>query len=170
MMLGLSLPAFTLLHVLISLVAIVAGLAVAAGMLAARRMPGWTILFLATTILTSVTGFMFPFERVLPSHIVGALSLAILAIACFALYARQLAGAWRGTYVIAALVALWLNVFVLVAQAFLKIGALHALAPTQNEPVFLVTQGVVALAFVVLGVRVFRAFHPAPATGTLRMA
>jgi hypothetical protein len=170
MLLGMSLSAFTLLHVLISLIGIVTGLVVALGMLQSRRMPGWTALFLASTVATSVTGFLFPAQRVLPSHIVGALSLLILAVALFALYGRQLAGAWRGTYVVTALAALYLNVFVLIVQGFVKVGPLHALAPTQSEPAFVVAQCVALVLFVVIGYRAFRAFRPAAAPAGLRTA
>jgi hypothetical protein len=168
MLLGMSLPAFTLLHVIISLLAIAAGFVVVAGMMRAQRMPGWTAFFLITTILTSVTGFLFPFEKILPSHVVGIVSLVILAAALLALYGFRLAGAWRGTYVIAAVVALWFNVFVLIAQAFLKIGPLRALAPTQSDPAFLVAQGAGLVLLVVLGIRAFRGFHPDGALGGLR--
>lgn len=170
MVLGMSLSAFTLLHVVISLMAIVAGLAVAVGMIGGKGMRGWTAFFLATTFLTSATGFLFPFERVLPSHVVGAVSIVVLVLAAFALYVRRLSGAWRGTYVIAALVALWFNVFVLVAQAFLKIAPLHALAPTGSEPAFLGAQAAVLVAFVVLGVRAFRGFHPPAPRGMVPAA
>src|ERR1700749_2059293 len=94
MMLGLSLQAFTMLHVIISLIGIVSGLVVLFGLLKSQSMPGLTAIFLLTTILTNVTGFMFPFEKLLPSHIIAALSLVLLAIACFALYGQELAGAW----------------------------------------------------------------------------
>src|SRR5262245_47833287 len=119
MMLGLSLSAFTALHVVISLIAIVAGLVVMFGMLGMNYPGGSTAIFLLFTILTSVTGFGFPFEKLLPSHMIGILSLVLLAIACIALYAMRLAGAWRGIYVVTALLSLYLNVFVLVVQSFL---------------------------------------------------
>lgn len=170
MVIGLSLSTFTLLHVAISLIAIGAGFVVAVAMLAGRAVPGWTAFFLGTTLLTSVTGFLFPFEHVLPSHVVGAISIAVLAIAAFALYGGHLSGVWRGTYVVTALVALWFNVFVLIVQAFLKVGPLHALAPTGSEPAFIAVQAVGLVTFVVLGVRAFRAFHPAAGSGALRVA
>jgi len=137
-------------HTLISLVGISSGLVVAYGLLSAKRLDGWTKVFLWTTVMTSVTGFMLPADRILPSHIVGAISLVVLAIAFYALYDRQLAGAWRRTYVISAMTALYLNVFVLVVQLFLKVPALKALAPTQEEPPFALAQGVVLLLFLVL--------------------
>jgi hypothetical protein len=162
-MLGLSLSAVTAIHVIISLIAIVAGLTVMFGMLGSRPMPGLTAIFLVFTILTSITGFMFPFERLLPSHIIGILSLVLLAVACFALYGMQLEGAWRRIYVLTALLALYLNVFVLAIQGFLKIPALHALAPGNppNGPSFAVVQGLVFLFFAVMIVGVWRRYRPA---------
>lgn len=160
MILGMSLSTFTLLHVIISLVAIVAGIVVVLGMLGSNRLPGTTALFLATTVLTSVTGFFFPFTRLLPSHVVGVISLVILAIAIVALYFCRLAGAWRWIYVSTAVLALYLNVFVLVVQAFQKISFLKPLAPTQSEPPFIAAQGVTLLIFIVLGVLAVRSFHP----------
>jgi hypothetical protein len=126
-------------------------------------MPGMTALFLLTTILTSATGFLFPFEKLLPSHMVGILSLVLLAIACIALYAMNLAGAWRWIYALTAMAALYLNVFVLVIQSFLKIGPLHALAPSvpPSEPPFAVIQGIVLLFFVVAIIGAVRRFRPA---------
>jgi len=160
MVLGMSLSSFTLLHVVISLVGIGAGLIVLFGMFGSHRLPGWTALFLATTVLTSVTGYFFPVDRILPSHIVGAISLVILAVALFALYSRHAMGSWRWIYVATATLALYLNVFVAVAQAFLKVPSLHALAPTQAEPPFAIAQGAVLLVFIVLGVVAIRRFHP----------
>jgi len=163
MVLGMSLANFTLLHVVISLVGVAVGLIAMAGMLASRPLPGWTALFLATTILTSVTGFFFPVEKLLPSHIIGILSLVLLAIACLALYGRKLSGAWRWIYVVTALASLYLNVFVMVIQSFLKIGPLHALAPSvpPSEPPFAIVQGIVLIAFVVAGIFALKKFHPA---------
>ena len=162
MILGMSLSAFTELHVVISLIGIVTGLIVVAGMLKSRWMDGWTALFLVTTILTSATGFLFPFTKLLPSHIVGIISLVILAIAVIARYVGHAAGAWRWIYVATALFALYLNVFVLVVQGFLKVPALKALAPQGNEPPFVVAQGVVLVIFIVLFVAAVRAFRPPP--------
>jgi hypothetical protein len=164
MVLGMSLATFTLLHVLISLVGIVAGLVAMVGLLKSNTMPGWTAIFLITTILTSVTGFLFPFEKLLPSHIIGILSLVLLAIACFALYGQKLAGPWRWVYVVTAMLSLYFNVFVLIIQSFLKIGPLHALAPG-NPPAglsFAVVQGVVLLFFVVVTIMAIRKFRPMP--------
>ena len=160
MILGLSIAAFTKLHVAISLIGIVSGLVVLYGMLGAQRMPGWTALFLVTTVLTSVTAFMFPAVTVTPAAIFGAISLAVLALALLALYVFHASGVWRWIYVVTALLALYLNVFVLVVQAFQKIAVLHPLAPTGSEPPFLVSQAVVLLIFVVLGILAVRSFHP----------
>jgi len=163
MMLGLSLSAFTTLHVIISLIAIVAGLIVMFGMLGSNRMAGITAIFLLFTILTSVTGFMFPFNGVTPGILIGILSCILLAIACLALYGMHLAGAWRWIYLLTALVSLYLNVFVLVIQSFLKIPPLHELAPG-NPPAgaaFAAVQGIVLVFFAVMIVRLWRRFHPA---------
>lgn len=150
MILGMTTSTFTLLHVVISLIGIGSGFVVMYGLLAGKRLDGWTALFLATTVATSVSGFGFPFHRLLPSHIVGGISLVVLAVAILARYALHLAGVWRGIYVVCAAVALYLNVFVLVVQLFEKVPALRALAPTQKEPPFLVAQLVVLALFVTL--------------------
>jgi hypothetical protein len=157
-----SLANFTLLHVIISLIAIVTGLMVMFGLLGSKRMPGLTAIFLLTTILTSVTGFLFPFTQLLPSHMVAILSLVLLAIACIALYGMKLSGAWRPVYVVTAMTSLYLNVFVLVIQSFLKVPALHALAPSVPPagPVFAVVQGIVLLFFVVVIIGAWRRFRP----------
>jgi hypothetical protein len=165
MNLGLSLSTLTTLHVVLSLVGIASGLIVAYGLLAAHRMSGWTALFLLTTVLTSVTGFLFPFNGLLPSHVVGAISLVVLAVALLALYAFRLAGAWRWIYAATALAALYLNVFVGVAQAFQKIAVLQPLAPTQSEPPFAIAQLVVLAIFFGLGALAVRRFHPAAVAG-----
>jgi hypothetical protein len=162
MVLGLSLSTFTLLHVIISLVAIASGFLVMFGLLGSNRMSGMTALFLATTILTSATGFLFPFTQLLPSHMIGILSLVLLAIACIALYGMKLSGAWRGVYVVTAMLSLYLNVFVLVIQSFVKVPALHALAPSvpPAEPPFLVVQGLLLLFFVIVIIGAARRFRP----------
>ena len=162
MIAGLSIENFTILHVAISLIGIVSGLIVLFGMLRARRLPGWTALFLATTVLTSVTGFMFPINGLTPAIVVGVISIVILAIALMALYVKHLSGAWRWIYVTTALAALYFNVFVLIVQSFQKVPALQKLAPTQSEPPFSVTQGVVLVAFLVLGTVAARRFRPGP--------
>jgi hypothetical protein len=161
LVLGMSLATFTLVHVILSLIGIAAGLVAQFGMLGGKRLEGWTALFLITTILTSVTGFFFPVTGFLPSHAVGIISLVFLAAALVARYGYRLAGGWRMAYVVSATVALYLNVFVLVAQGFQKVAFLKALAPTQSEPPFLIAQLVVLAIFVVLGVLAARAFHPA---------
>ena len=160
-MMGMSLATFTLLHVVISLVGIVAGFAAISGWLKSdpSRIP--TGVFLATTILTSATGFLFPFTKLLPSHIVGIISLVLLAIATFALYGARLAGLWRPIFTVTATLSLYLNVFVLVVQSFLKIPLLKAWAPTQTEPAFLVAQGVAFVVFLALTILTTMRFRPA---------
>ena len=145
-----GLAIFTLVHVAISLAAIGAGFVVAYGLLAGKRLDGWNAFFLVTTVLTSVTGFFFPVDHFMPSHAVGIVSLLVLSLAIYARYGRRLAGAWRSIYVVTALVALYLNFFVLLVQSFQKVPALKAVAPTQSEPPFLVTQLVVLVLFAVL--------------------
>jgi hypothetical protein len=162
MVLGMSLANFTLLHVIISLIAIITGLIVMFGLLGSKLMPGLTAIFLLLTILTSATGFLFPVTQLLPSHMVGILSLVLLAIACIALYGMRLAGVWRPVYVVTAMISLYLNVFVLVIQSFLKVPALHALAPSVPPagPVFAVVQGVVLVFFVLVIIGAWRRFRP----------
>lgn len=164
MVLGMSLATFTLVHVIISLIGIVAGLLVMIGLLGSKRMPGWTAAFLLFTILTSVTGFFFPFEKLLPSHVIAVLSLVLLAIACVALYGQNLNGSWRWVYVLTAMTALYLNVFVLVIQSFLKIAPLHALAPSvpPSEAPFAVVQGLVLVFFALVIIGAIRRFRPVP--------
>lgn len=156
---GLSTSTFTTVHTVLSLIGIVTGLIVLAGLLNGRLLNGWNAVFLWTTIATSVTGFAFPFDRLLPSHKVGILSLIVLAIALVALYAKNLAGGWRRTYVISALVALYLNCFVLVVMAFRNVPSLNALAPTQKEPPFAVAQLAVLVLFVLLTIRAVKHFR-----------
>jgi hypothetical protein len=161
MVLGMPLATFTFLHVLISLVGIASGLIVLERFFRNRTLGVSNMVFLITTILTSVTGFLFPFKTFgSPAHIVGTISLLILAIALFALYAGHLVGPWRWIYVSTAMVALYLNVFVAVVQSFLKIGRLHALAPTGSEPPFAITQGIVLVLFIVLGIVALMRFRP----------
>jgi hypothetical protein len=149
---GMSLATYTLVHVLISLVGIGSGFVVLFGMLAGKRLERWNAVFLATTVATSVTGFGFPFDHLLPSHIVGFISLVVLAVALAARYAFHLRGAWRRVYAVSATLALYLNVFVGVVQSFLKVPALNALAPKQTEPPFVISQGIVLVLFVVLAI------------------
>ena len=155
----LGMTTFTFVHVVISLVGILSGLVVLFGLIAGKRLDGWTAIFLVTTVATNVTGYMFPFHKLLPSHVVGAISLVVLAIAIIARYSRHLVGGWRRTYVISAVIALYLNVFVLVVQLFEKVPALNALAPTQSEPPFKITQIVVLAIFVVLGIFAAKGFR-----------
>jgi hypothetical protein len=167
MILGMSLSTVVLVHVIISLVGIAAGFIVMFGMLGSNRMPSLTAIFLLLTILTSATGFLIPplvTEKLLPSHMIGVLSLILLAIACYALYGQKLSGSWRWIYVVTALLAQYFNVFVVVIQSFLKIGPLHALAPSvpPSEPPFAVAQGIVLVFFIIFIVGAIRRFHPAP--------
>jgi len=161
MILGLTVPVF--LHVLISLAAIGAGLMVLAGFIGDKRLDGANAFFLATTILTSVSGFLLPAHKVLPSHVLGVLSLIALAIACFARYSKKMRDGWRRTYVIAAMISFYFNVFVLVAQSFLKVSSLHALAPGGSEPPFAVAQSLVLIAFIALTVLAVKKYHLAAA-------
>ncbi len=141
---------FTKIHVVLSLIGILTGLVVLVGLISGRRFNGWTAWFLVTTVATSVTGFFFPFHGVTPGIIVGLISLSLLAVAIFARYFRRFVGSWRSIYVVTAMIPLYLNVFVLIAQLFQKVESLKALAPTQTEPPFLVTQISTLLIFVLL--------------------
>jgi hypothetical protein len=147
------LSAFTLFHVVLSLVGIGSGFVVVYGLLASKRFEGLTKLFLTTTVATSVTGFLFPVHQFLPSHGVGILSLIVLALAIVARYRFRLEGGWRRTYVLSAIIALYLNVFVLIVQLFVKVPSLKAIAPTQSERPFQLTQLVALLGFAVLAIR-----------------
>jgi hypothetical protein len=158
---GLSIPAFTTFHVILSLIGIATGLVVVIGMLSARRFSTWTALFLVTTVATTVTGFMFPSTGFDPAQKVGVVSLVALAATILALYVYHLAAAWRWIYVAGAVVALYLNVFVGVVQAFQKVSFIHPLAPKGSEPPFFIAQGLVLAIFVLLGVKAVKRFHPA---------
>lgn len=153
---------FTFFHVLLSLIGILSGFIAVFGMIAGKRLDGWTTLFLVTTALTSITGFFFPFHGLTPGIILGIISLVILAVAIPARYVKNLAGAWRKVYAITASIALYLNVFVLVAQLFQKVPSLHALAPKGSEPPFLITEVVVMALFVVLTIAAAIKFRPEP--------
>jgi hypothetical protein len=170
MILGISTAAFTLLHVVISLIGIGSGLIVLFGLISGKRLDGWTAVFLITTVATSVTGFFFPISKLTPGIVLGILSLIALAIAIVARYAMHMAGAWRVTYVITAAVSLYFNVFVLVAQLFEKVPALHALAPTQKEPPFAIAQLVVLVLFVGLAILAAKGFREQPARPLARAA
>ena len=161
MILGLSIATFTLVHAIISLVGIATGLVVLLGMLRGHMHAGWTAIFLATTLLTTLTGFLFPISGFTPALGTGVLSTIILAVALPALYVFHLAGAWRPIYVVTAIAALYLNVFVAVVQAFQKLGPLQELAPTQSEPPFLAAQGFVLALLLIAGFVALRTFWPA---------
>ena len=167
MILGMSLSTFVTVHVIISLIGIAAGIIVMFGLLGSNRLPGLTAIFLLFTILTNATGFLIPpllTETLLPSHMIGILSLVLLAIACIALYGMELSGAWRWIYVVTAMISLYLNVFVLIIQSFLKVPALHALAPSvpPSEPPFAIVQGIVLVFFVIVIIGAVRRYRPMP--------
>jgi hypothetical protein len=153
---GFNLETFTRLHVVLSLVGIAAGFVVVFGWLRGRRLDGWTALFLATTVATSVTGFLFPVDHFLPSHAVGILSLVVLAAAIYARYVRRLAGASRWIYAVSAVAALYLNVFVGIVQAFDKVPFLGKATPEQPTPAFVAAQVLTLVFFIVLAVRTAR--------------
>ena len=155
----LGMTTFTFVHVVISLVGILSGMVVVLGLLAGKGLNGWTALFLLTTLATTVTGFFFPYHVVTPAIVIGILSLLVLALAIFARYRRHLAGAWRRTYVISSMIALYFNVFVLVVQLFEKVPTLHKLAPTGSGPVFAITQVSVMVIFIVLGIFAVKGFR-----------
>ena len=159
MILRMSLGAFTVVHVIISLLALVAGVAITAAFLKSNVTPLWSGVFLALTFLTSATGFMFPFTQILPSHIFGFLTFGLLALAVPGYYLFHMRGPWRAVYVVAALFAFYLNAFVTVVQAFLKIPTLNALAPQGNEPPFLVAQTVLLGVFLWLGYQALKRFR-----------
>jgi len=160
MILGMSTATFTSIHVALSLIGIVSGIIVLFGWLNGKSLAGWTVLFLVTSVATSATGFGFPTTGILPSHVVGGISLAALAVAILALYGYLLAGVWRPIYLASAMLALYLNCFVGVVQAFRKVPVLEALAPTQSEPPFLVAQIIVMALLIVLGYLAAKRFHP----------
>ena len=154
---------YTIVHTLISLIAIFTGIVVVFGMLAGKRLSGWTKWFLITAVATTVTGFFFPFHGFTPAIGLGIISLPFLALTIYARYHKQLVGAWRWIYAIGAVICLYFNLFVLVVQLFEKVPALHAIAPTQTEPPFKLTQLVVLALFVLLGIVAAIRFRPAPA-------
>jgi hypothetical protein len=158
---GMTTSTFTLVHVVLSLVGIFAGFIVMGGLLGGKGLEGWTAVFLATTVATSVTGFGFPIHHLGPPHYVGVLSLLVLAVALLARYAFRLSGAWRRIYVISAVIALYFNVFVGVVQAFQKVPGFKEIAPTQSEPPFLIVQICVLVLFVVLAITATRKFAAA---------
>ena len=153
---------YTIIHTLISLIAIVTGLVVLFGMIADKRLDSWTKWFLITAVATTVTGFFFPFHGLTPAVGLGIISIPFLAITIFARYSKHLAGAWRWIYVIGAVICLYFNLFVLVVQLFEKVPALHAMAPTQTESPFKLTQLIVLATFILLGIVAVIRFHPEP--------
>ncbi len=161
MVLGMSLPTFTFLHVLVSLIGIVAGFVMVIGLIGGKLFPRWTGIFFIATALTILSGFLFPYKGFTPAIGVGVLSLLVLLLAIIARYVRHLAGAWRSTYVITAILALYFNFFVLIVQSFEKIPALKALAPTQSEPPFKLAQLAALVLFVVLTTVAYRRFRAA---------
>jgi hypothetical protein len=167
MVLGMSIPAFTVMHVGISLLAIATGLVVFLGMMKNRRLETWTAVFLVTTVATTLTGFMFPIVKLTPAIVVGAISSLTLGVAIVALYLQRLAGPWRWIYVASAVVSLYFNCFVLVVQTFQKIAFFNALAPTQQEPPFVVAQALVLVLFAAGGLFAAKRFQPAPRAGRL---
>ena len=166
MILGLSTATFTLVHVCLSFIGMLAGAIVVYGMCKSQRWRAWTALFLVTTAATTVTGFLFHSVKFGAAHAVGAVSLVVLVLAILALYIYRLAGPWRWLYVVAALSAFYLNVFVGIVQAFQKLPLLRALAPTQSEPPFAITQLGVFLLFIALSALAVRKFHPEPRART----
>jgi hypothetical protein len=170
MVFGMSLATYTLIHVIISLIGIGSGLVVLFGMFGSKRLDALTALFLATTALTSLTGFGFPFEHVTPGIILGILSLLVLALTIPARYSFHMAGKWRAIYVITAVIALYFNCFVLIAQSFLKVPVLHAVAPKGNEPPFAIAQGILLVLFIVAGILAVKKFHPTDAATLARSA
>src|SRR2546422_8719390 len=167
MILGLSITTYTLLHTVLSLVGIVGGLVAAGALATGTRLSRWAAVFLVTTVLANASGFGFPFVKLIASHVVGAISLVVLAAVIIADYVKHLAGPWRTTYAVGVVLATYLNVFVLVAQLFKRIPVLFLLAPTQSEPPFALTQGLVLVLFVWLGVSTVQGFRPAASPGTL---
>jgi hypothetical protein len=153
--------AFTLFHVALSLIAIVTGLVVVRGLIRNDPLNGWTLVFVITTVATTLTGFLFPFNGFTPAIGTGIVSTLVLAATIPARYTFHLAGPWRRVYVIGAVISLYLNCFVLVVQAFLKVPALNALAPQGKEPPFAIAQAIVLVLAVISGYLAVRRFRPA---------
>ncbi len=160
MILGMSAANFLVLHVVISMIAIFSGFIVVGGMFSNAGLAGWTAFFLLMTILTNITGFLFPITVFTPALVVGTVSTLLLLVACYALYKEKLRGGWRAAYVVTAMIGLYLNVFVLIAQSFQKVSFLQPLAPTGGEPPFLIAQVTALVAFVLLGFLALRKYHP----------
>ncbi|NAW63696.1 hypothetical protein [Photobacterium halotolerans] len=157
---------FLLIHVVLSIIALIAGFVAMLSVLAAKHLKGWTTLFLLTTLATSLTGFILPADQLLPSHIIGLLSLLTLGLAIYAWYIKKLQLRWRATYAITATITLYFNTFVAVVQIFLKIPGLRALAPTQTELPFIMVQTLVFLLFVVIGLKATKRLPALPPTAT----
>jgi hypothetical protein len=155
-----GLSTLALVHVAISLAGILSGLVVAYGLLTSKPSGGWTLVFLATTVATSATGFFFPSHGFTPATGLGILSSIALIMAILARYQFHWAGRWRWIYVVSAMIALYFNVFVLIVQSFQKVEALRALAPTQSEPPFVIAQLVTLVIFLVAGIIAVGRFHP----------
>jgi len=155
----LGMTPFTFFHVVISLVAILSGLAILFGMMSGKRLDGWTALFLLIAVATDITGFMFPYHGFTPGIGVGIVSMVVLAIALFARYSRRMAGGWRRIYAITAVIAVYFNIFVLVAQFFEHVPSMHVLAPTGSEPPFLIAQVIVMVIFIALGIAAVKGFR-----------
>jgi len=170
MVFGMSLATYTLIHVIISLIGIGSGLIVLFGMFGGKQFDGLTALFLVTTALTSLTGLGFPFEHITPGIILAILSLLILALTIPARYSFRMAGKWRAIYVVTAVIALYFNCVALVGQSFLKIPALHALAPTGHEPPFAIAEGILLVLFIGAGTLAVKKFHPSEAASLARTA
>lgn len=160
MILGMSFLTFIRLHTIISLIGIFTGFIVIFGMMGGKRLAGWTGVFLLTTVLTTLTGYLFPFHGATPEFNIGVISTVVLIPALIAIYVKHLAGAWRSIYIVTAILAQWLNTFVGVVQLFRKIAFFNALAPTQKEPPFLIAQALVLVFFVVAAIVSIRKFHP----------
>ena len=154
-----GLKLFTGFHVILSLIGILSGFVVAFGLLTSRRLEGWTAVFLSSTLLTSVTGFLFPFHGITPGLVIGVVSLILLALAILGRYSRNLEGGWRRTYAITSMIALHLNFFILIVQLFEKVPALKAIAPTQSEAPFKIAQLTALVLFIVLTVLSAIRFH-----------
>jgi hypothetical protein len=157
-MLGFSFGAFTFVHVMLSVAGIVAGLYVVGGLSSGKRLDGWIGTFLVTTLLTNITGFLFPFRVLMPSHILGGLSLLFIPVAMFAIYGKHLEGSWKKIFVISSVTALYFNVFVLIAQLFAKMPGLLVISPTQQTPIFGATQLGLLILFVLMGRSAKRGF------------
>ena len=162
MILGLSLTQFTFLHVFLSLVGIAVGVFVIYGLLTSKRLSILTTLFFLTTVLASLTGFLFPSKGFTPALSIGFVSLVVLGLAIVALYVKKLAGSWRSIYVVTVCIAYYLNFFVLVAQAFSKIDLFHTIAPSESSPNYLISQFAVFVVFLLLTIRSVKKFHPGP--------